>query len=779
MKNIETTSEQASTALASSGVSCHSFNRRLRILLCLAALIFALLASLRTLMEYDLGWQMATGRWIAQHHQIPSTDVLSYTAQGHPWIYPIGSGLLFYAIYLLGGYALLSWLGAGVCAASVALVLRRGSLFTVALAILAVPLIAARTGPRADMFTVLLFAAFLSLIWQYHETGRARLWLLPVLMIAWVNLHLGLAAGLALLGGYVLVECLEMLHPAQRKAALQRLRRAWPWLAATAAATVVNPWGFRVYQTMFGFMAPMATPGQAISSISIAEWAPVKLSWTGAIAGLSLRGPDFFLLLLIAAALAVPVALWRRQFGEAVFLIGAAYLGTRHVRLEGLFAVVVVVIAGAVFTSAWQAWGQRIGDGRSRLILATGLCCLLLLLTGIWSADLITDRTHLMATDTATFGTGLSWWFPEGAAAFIERENIPGRVFNNYNEGGYVAWRLGPERLNFVDGRGGPFGPELLERSVSLMGSLPDSSEWQSEADRYGINAIIVPLGRYDALQFFPFLRQFCSNEMWSPVYLDEVSAVFVRRTPQTEALIQRSQIDCASAPLPVNSTARSGSKAFNEWANAASLLSALGRKSEAFDATTKALAIFPDSAYVHFLRGQLLAGFGKPQDAESQFLAASSLAPKPVIWATLAGMYERQGRVSEAIAAWEHVADLSPDAYLALLSIGFDYLNENRPQEALKAFDRSEGSAPAAMKQDASLRGNLAHGRAMAWKARGNLKQAVSFEEETLRIAPGRADDWLELAQLYELEGRMADAQQARERATTAAGDPAIANPR
>ena len=356
---------------------------------------------------------------------------------------------------------------------------------------------------------------------------------------------------------------------------------------------------------------------------------------------------------------------------------------------------------------------------------------------------------------------------------------FPGEIFNNYDEGGYIAWRLGPERLDSVDGRGDPFGPELIERSGSLMASLPDSSEWQSEADRYGINAIIVPLGRYDALQFFPLLRQFCSNETWRPVYLDEVSAVFVRRTPQTEALIQRSQIDCANAPLPVNSTARSGSKAFNQWANAASLLSALGRKSEAFEATTQALAIFPDSAYVHFLRGQLLAEFGKPQDAESQFLTATSLTPKPVIWATLARMYEREGRVSEAIAAWEHVADLAPDPYLPLLSIGFDYLSENRPREALKAFDRSEGSAPAAMKQDASLRGNLAHGRAMAWKALGNLKQAVSFEEETLRLTPGSTDDWLELAQLYELEGRMGDAQQARERAASTAGDPAIANPR
>src|ERR1700747_3374324 len=86
--------------------------RRLFLVLGAAVLIYAFLAGLRTVTDFDLGWQMATGRWIVQHHHSPSTDVFSYTAQGQPWIYPVGSGLLFYATYLLGGWALLSWLGA-------------------------------------------------------------------------------------------------------------------------------------------------------------------------------------------------------------------------------------------------------------------------------------------------------------------------------------------------------------------------------------------------------------------------------------------------------------------------------------------------------------------------------------------------------------------------------------------------------------------------------------------------------------------------------------------
>src|SRR5579863_7342957 len=175
------------------------------------ALVYACASGLRTVSDYDLGWQLASGRWMAQHHRIFSTDVFSYTAYGQPWIYPVGAGLIFYAAYLLGGYGLLSWIGAIACAGTVALLLRRGSLTTAILAIIAVPLIAYRTVPRADMFTVVLFAAFLSILWENFQTGRARLWVLPLLMIAWVNLHLGFVAGLGLAFAFAGIDMLETL----------------------------------------------------------------------------------------------------------------------------------------------------------------------------------------------------------------------------------------------------------------------------------------------------------------------------------------------------------------------------------------------------------------------------------------------------------------------------------------------------------------------------------------------------------------------------------------
>jgi hypothetical protein len=88
-------------------------------------------------------------------------------------------------------------------------------------------------------------AAYLALLWRLHRTGQARLWLLPVLMIAWVNAHLGFFIGLGL-SGYVLVELLEFFWPDRRRAAAEQLRRAAPSLIVTAPATLLNPFGLEL-----------------------------------------------------------------------------------------------------------------------------------------------------------------------------------------------------------------------------------------------------------------------------------------------------------------------------------------------------------------------------------------------------------------------------------------------------------------------------------------------------------------------------------------------------
>jgi hypothetical protein len=451
--------------------------RQLFVVLSAAALAYALLAGLRSVMDYDLGWQMATGRWVAQHRQIPSTDVFSYTAHGQPWIYPVGSGLLFYAAYLVGKYALLVWLGAAACVGTVALLIWKRSPLAAALAILAIPVIVLRTAPRAEMFTVVLFAAFLALLWRQHESGCARLWLLPLLMAAWVNLHLGFVAGLGLMGGYVLVEALEMVWPERSQAAADRLRRALPWLTATVAATVVNPWGAGIYRALLRQERAIAAHSQWIT-----EWAPASLNLLPARV-LSLRSPEgAFYVMLLVAAVALLLALWRRQLGAAVLVSGAALVAIRHIRFQALFSEVVVLVGGAVLTSALAGRWKRVSQTRLGTLAVIGLTYCVVGLACLRAGDLVSNRAYLGSTNLNSFGWEISWWFPESAAAFMERENVPGQIFNSYNEGGYLTWRLGPKYPDYIDGRALPFGTKLFERNQELMSTPPDSPEWLREA---------------------------------------------------------------------------------------------------------------------------------------------------------------------------------------------------------------------------------------------------------------------------------------------------------
>ena len=766
MATIERTANPRATREIANPGPEPNLARRFFVVLAVAAVVYGLLAGLRTVMDFDLGWQLATGRWIVQHHQVPSSEVFSYTAAGQPWIYPVGAALFFYAAFLAGKYALLSWLGALACAGTVALLISQRSPISAALAILAVPIIALRTSPRAEMFTVLLFAAYLVVLWRYHEHGRARLWLLPLLMIGWVNLHPGFVGGVALLIGYVLVEVLEMIWPQRRQAAVDRLSAAWPWLLATVAATVVNPWKAGIYRALISQQSATAA-----HSKWIAEWSPTHLNWTLISTGFSLRDPEGALyVVLLAAAVAFVLSIWQRKLGAAMLLGAATALALLHIRFHVIFAEVTVVIGGAIFTSALARGWSKIRARRIGSIAATCLIYALIGLACLRSVDLASNRPYL-GTSLSSFGAGPSWWFPQGAAAWVERENLPARLFNTYNEGGYLTWRLGPKYQDYIDGRALPFGAGLLERNQKLLTTPPESPDWQREADRYGLNTLIVPLGRYFGLELFPVLPQFCSSSKWRPVYLDEVSAVFLRNTPENGALIQRLQVDCSTAPLPSTAPQSRDSSAFNQWANAAAVLHALGRNNEAFAATASALDIYADSAFIHFLRGQLLEQNGNLGPAEQEFLRSAALEVNGSIWSDLARLYHRESRRKEEIQAWERACDLLARPDRELLSLGFARLEDQHPRQALQTFDRAawllEGSG------DKSLLASLAHGRALAWKQLGDYSRAISFQEQTVQLAPSRSPDWWDLADLYEHEHRVDDAQRARWHAAASSAQP------
>jgi len=743
--------------------------------------VYALLAGLHTLQDFDLGWQLATGRWVLEHHRVFSTDVFSYTASGQPWVYPALSGLIFYLTYLAGGYALLSWLGALASAATVGLVLHRDNLARTALALVAVPLIVNRSQPRAEMFTTILFAAFLVLLWRHYRRGRAWLGLLPLLMVLWVNLHPGFIAGLGLCAGYLLLEACDLAFPSRRKDAAARLRRAAPWFGLTALATLVNPWGVFVYRALL-----RQQQAQALHNLWVVEWAKVPLSWASLQQGMDWRDPQSsFWWLLAILVVCVAFALWRRQWGAAALLAGSAYVGLQHIRMQALFACVVVVIGGDVLCDGWppvlevvenrrQSSPSR-GDFRLRRTGVFLLAAVLTCFAGFRCWDLISNRYYMRSVVWSEFGSGLSWWFPERAADFLQREKLPANVFHGYSLGGYLTWRLFPAYRDYIDGRALPFGSELYFRAYDLSTEPPDSDAWQQEAQARGINTVIVPLSRYQGMSLFPQLQAFCRSKSWRPVYLDEVSAIFVRVTPETVELVDRLAIDCNKVTFaPPNhaseaQTARARADLFNFYANAGGVLYSLERYVEAIASLDRAQSICQDNASVHLLRALVLEQTGKPDEAENEFRTSLSLDPSDEAWFDLGLFYMTQRRYADAAEVLRKSAAVSARPHDMWLTLGLAYLQMHEPHPALEALDKAEAASPfgdAGAALGSAFDSLIATGRSKAWYQLGDVERAVSYQEEAVKLAPNDPKLWSGLADLYEVQGRTTKAAEARSHA-------------
>ena len=737
------------------------------------ALVYAFLAGFHTLQDFDLWWQLASGRWIAQHHQIPSQDVFSYTAAGQPWIYPALSGLLFYASFAVGGYALLTWIGALASAGTVALLLRKNSVTSAALALIAVPLIANRTQPRAEMFTTILFAAYIALLWKHYRNGRAPLWLLPVLMLFWVNLHPGFVAGMLLCVAYACIEALDCISPRKRDAAMARLRRAWIWLALAAVTTLVNPWGPFIYSAL-----RRQAQAQSVHNLWIVEWGGIHPSWNSLLQAIDIRDPQStFWWLALAALGAICIALWKNQWGSAIVLAGSLFLAIRHVRLQALFACVVVIVAGSLIdevlreSSKSDSVGKTLIPGifRTRRYALGALAIILAVTAIIRSVDLVSNRYYLRSDALVAFGTGLSWWFPERAVAFLHREKPPGNIFNGYALGGYLTWRLYPEYRDYIDSRALPFGQQLFVRAYDLAAETPDSAAWAQEAEARGINTIIVPIARHEGMTLFPQMHAFCHSKTWTPVYMDEVSAVYLRRVPETKSMAERLQIDCDKKSLEVTAEAHSNRtklETFNAWANAGAVLYGLERYPEALSYLDHAQELFNENGNLHLLRALVFEELGQAAHAEAEFRTSLELEPTDEGFFDLGLFYMTQKRYADAAELFEESAESSARPHEMWMMQGQALLQMHQPEPALSALDKAEAASPfgdAGLALGAPFNSLIATGRAKACYQLGRLPQAISFQEDAVNLAPADPKLWLGLADLYDAAGRPADAEKAR----------------
>ena len=225
----------------------------------------ALIASLSTV---DLAYQLRAGAQILDGHGIPALDTWTFTAAGARWVdQQWGAQLALAAVYRVAGWTGLVILRAGLVAVIFACLFkigqRRGigvrvaALLTLAAFVVAAPALAL----RPQLIGMALFAVVLLLV-----TDRRRhpggLWLVPLVVVAWANIHGSFFLGPVVLG----LAWLEDVHDRVPGA-----RRPLAVALVSAAAASLTPFGPAVWAYAVG----LSTNPEVTARIT--EWQPSSL----------------------------------------------------------------------------------------------------------------------------------------------------------------------------------------------------------------------------------------------------------------------------------------------------------------------------------------------------------------------------------------------------------------------------------------------------------------------------------------------------------------------
>jgi hypothetical protein len=164
----------------------------------------------------DARWLSALGREIVTHGSIPS-GVPYAAAPSVDWVnVPVLGELVFHALQSLGGDKALVL--AQLVATTAALVLLalgmrlRGASDAATAVVLLLVFFAAAPSfviVRAQLFSLVLFAALLLLLRSEARRPSSRIWLIVPLVALWANLHGGVLLGLAVASAYLVLDRLR------------------------------------------------------------------------------------------------------------------------------------------------------------------------------------------------------------------------------------------------------------------------------------------------------------------------------------------------------------------------------------------------------------------------------------------------------------------------------------------------------------------------------------------------------------------------------------------
>ena len=448
--------------------------------------------------DSDFWWHLKTGQYMVENHTLPVPDPFAFTTARAGQAYP-GEALtrrfnlthewlaqvLFYLVWRATGFGGMVLFRAALLTAFCAVVglvawRRCGGFYrSLAAACAAAGMAIPFALDRPYLITFLLLAATIAIL-EY----RRRLWLLPPLFLIWANCHGGFFLGWVVLAAYS-AEALWQGSDARRLCVVS---------AVSVLLSGVNPNGFRIVQVLMYYR------GSRLTS-NLLEWA--RPAWFAF---------NEFTFLWIAAVL---LMLWARRRVRPVdwmlFLAfaAAAFSAQRNTILIGLVAPIAIV--------SYFPWKRALPPpvpfAASLLLIGGGMAA-------SWGSAF-----QLRAAE---------WRYPAGAADFLLAHHVAGPIFNTYEYGGYLIWRLWPEQRVFIDGRS--LSESVFQDYGRILYNVEDSGGGNAQQllDRYGVETIVMNTFEYSqglVYRLAPALADPQQTE-WKLVYDDPTAIVLMRHPP-------------------------------------------------------------------------------------------------------------------------------------------------------------------------------------------------------------------------------------------------------
>jgi tetratricopeptide (TPR) repeat protein len=251
-------------------------------------------------------------------------------------------------------------------------------------------------------------------------------------------------------------------------------------------------------------------------------------------------------------------------------------------------------------------------------------------------------------------------------------------MFNDPSIGGYLIWRLFPERRVYFDGRWEVYGDEFFE-DFKMICSEPDLFEEQVEA--FGIGYAVFPhnLGHLRRL-----IEHMTDSPDWRLVHFDEIAMVYARTIPENAEAIAKFEIDLATFEKEKDSPAREALVVVGDDSLTASgslfagLLDRIPRKEYPFEELARANFYFNydylDNARTLYER------------------AIKSYSDSETAHDRLGRIYLKQKLYASAIMEFEEVERLNPRSVTNLINLGGMYMaigDAERAEETLKKAKR------------------------------------------------------------------------------------------